>query len=66
MQNTEELMELIGKMDTSVLSPIEDTIMHLRQAWDDPAGKAFSDRLEIHRTRIKEIMEKIIEAAERE
>ena len=61
----EELMELVGKMETSVLSPLEDTIMQLRQAWEDPAGKTFIDRLEFHRAQIMEIREKVIEAAKK-
>jgi len=65
MQMEEELMEMVGKMETSVLSPLEDTIMQLKQAWEDPAGKVFIDRLEFHRAQIMEIREKVIEAAQK-
>ena len=48
MYHTEEEMELAGKMDALIRSPLEDTILQLRQSWEDPAGKAFADRLERH------------------
>lgn len=59
MYHTEEEVELAGKMDALVLTPMEDTILQLRQIWEDPAGKAFADRLEKHREQLVLLKEQI-------